>query len=352
MRAPKTFQLNWLSEDTRVYCMGWKPLIHENCTRMNEFNYQTAEQREANQLKLGGAYHIYSGGGYELRLKGQIKKLNLKLKHLQENNWIDNRTRALITEFSVYNAQANLFGIVKIVAEFIGGGISPVYRIDVIRLTRNMDFGGYVVTTCEVLFLFATFYYVLNSISSLKALGLGGYFKEPWNIVDVFTIFFSIVVVALWGLKVFLFSYLYIIFFSQTLKVIELTKQIGKTAGNAFVPIEKVMQINSYYDYSVSITVFTSMLKFCRLLRYHHFNHQHDQWFLTVSRKPSSKLLLLSNFASSVSQPSSSSLSSSLDPSAASSSLSSVLILEASLTSPTLSKTHSPWPSESSILPV
>jgi hypothetical protein len=115
-----------MDEDDRTYCMGWLPLIHENCTRMMEFEHQTAEKREANQVALGGSYHTYSGGGYELRLKGQIGKLNKKLKTLQENNWIDNRTRALITEFSVYNAQANLFGVIKIVAEFVGGGISPV----------------------------------------------------------------------------------------------------------------------------------------------------------------------------------------------------------------------------------
>ena len=60
--------------------MGWLPLIHENCTRMTEYEYQTAEQREANNLNLGGSYHIYSGGGYELRMKGQIKKLNNKIK--------------------------------------------------------------------------------------------------------------------------------------------------------------------------------------------------------------------------------------------------------------------------------
>ena len=50
--------------------------------------------------------------------------------------------------------------------------------------------------------------------------------------------------------------------------MIKLTKQIKRTGGNAFVPIEKTMQINSYYDYTVSFTVFTSMLKFCRLLSF------------------------------------------------------------------------------------
>ena len=195
-------QLPIYDEDYRYYCMGWLPLIHENCTRMTEYEYQTAEQREANNLKIGGSYHIYSGGGYELRMKGQIKKLNNKIKTLQENNWIDNRTRALITEFSVYNAQANLFGVVKIVAEFVGGGISPVFRIDIIRLTRVMDLGGYIVTACELFFVFATFYYVLNTIATLKSLGPKGFFKDAWNMIDIVTIIFSLVVMGLWVIKV------------------------------------------------------------------------------------------------------------------------------------------------------
>ena len=195
-------QIELIFEDDRYYCKDWLPLIHENCTRMVEYEYQTAKQRDANNVKLGGSYHTYSGGGYELRLKGQIQKLNDKLRTLQEHNWIDKRTRALITEFSVYNAQANLFGVVKIVAEFVGGGISPVFRIDIIRLTRVMDAWGYMVTACEIFFVFATFYYILNSLGALKAQGPQKFFSDAWNIVDVITILFSIIVVILWIIKV------------------------------------------------------------------------------------------------------------------------------------------------------
>ena len=54
---------------------------------------------------MNADYKMYSGGGYELKLKGQIAKLQKRLTELQEHRWIDNRTRALITEFAVYNAQ-------------------------------------------------------------------------------------------------------------------------------------------------------------------------------------------------------------------------------------------------------
>ena len=65
-----------------------------------------------------------------------------------------------------------------------------------------MDFNGYVVTICELLFCIATFYYFMNTIASMKTLGISEHFKDSWNVVDVFTIFFSLLVIALYVTKV------------------------------------------------------------------------------------------------------------------------------------------------------
>ena len=97
-----------------------------------------------------------------------------------------------------------MFGVVKIVAEFVGGGVTPSFRIDVIRLTRNWDLAGYAVFTCEVLFIFSTFYYILNTIGVMKSLGCSEFFKDSWNLVDIFTILLSCQTIGLWALKVLL----------------------------------------------------------------------------------------------------------------------------------------------------
>ena len=177
-------------EDTKTYCQGWKPLLHENCTRMGEFEYMTQTERESRTLNADFSY--YSGGGYELRLRGHIDELKERLQTLQQEDWIDNRTRALITEFSFYNAQVNLFGVVKIVAEFVGGGILPYYRVDILSLTREWNLRGYITFACEILFILSTLYYIINSLGILKQMGVRAFFKEAWNIVDVFTIGLSL----------------------------------------------------------------------------------------------------------------------------------------------------------------
>ena len=53
--------------------------------------------------------------------------------------------------FYPFLAQVNQFGVLKIIAEFVGGGLMPTYRIDVITLTRIFDFSGIVTTTAEVI---------------------------------------------------------------------------------------------------------------------------------------------------------------------------------------------------------
>lgn len=69
---------------------------------------------------------MYSGGGYVLPLKGSRKALLEKFERLENSSWIDSRTRAIFGEFSVYNAQVNLFAVVTIVAEVQpGGGVIP-----------------------------------------------------------------------------------------------------------------------------------------------------------------------------------------------------------------------------------
>ena len=92
------------TEDQRDYCVGWKPK-HANlpCNESAEYLFESSESLESVPITAG--IRTYGGGGYIQRLKGPIKELELKLQHLIENNWIDNRTRAIFVEFSVYNAQ-------------------------------------------------------------------------------------------------------------------------------------------------------------------------------------------------------------------------------------------------------
>lgn len=117
------------------------------------------------------AVRNYNGGGYIFKLTGYVEHLNETIQNLKQDPWTDNRTRALILEFSVYNAQTNLFAMVTCVAEFVGGGIKPYYRIEAVSLFNNYEGWSKIVLFSEIMFVVATFYYLVNLLTVLKKEG-------------------------------------------------------------------------------------------------------------------------------------------------------------------------------------
>ena len=81
-----------------------------------------------------------------------------------------------------------MFTIVTCVAEFVGGGIQPWFRVNAIRLFANEDFFGTVTIIAEVFFAIATFYYIINVIASIRNEGWSKFMQNTWNIIDFFTV--------------------------------------------------------------------------------------------------------------------------------------------------------------------
>ena len=173
---------------------------------------------------------------------------------LVENKWIDNRTRAVILEFSVYNAQVNLFGSVTAVAEFVGGGIVPWTLVKSVRLFNKLEGFGYVILLAETLFAVSTFYYTVSVLSTLKKEGKA-FFSNPWNLSDVFTILLSVLALILYGIR--------------SIVVRELLKKISATRGNIYLRITNAVLVNDYYNYVVAFTVFTTTIKFSKMIAFH-----------------------------------------------------------------------------------
>ena len=70
------------------------------------------------KFKSGGYYHWgklaqYSGHGGEERLQKTAAETAQRIGELQTNLWITRATRAIFLDFTVYNANINLFCVVK-----------------------------------------------------------------------------------------------------------------------------------------------------------------------------------------------------------------------------------------------
>lgn len=150
--------------------------------------------------------------------------------------------------------QVNMFGVVTAVAEFVGGGIQPWARVEAIRLFANLDGFGAITLAAEILFVVATFYYLVNTIMQFKREGCSGFFSSTWNTLDFFTVIMSIVAIGL--------------YLARALITKSMTETFNETKGNKYIRLTYAALVNEYYTYVVSFTVFTSSLKFCKLLSF------------------------------------------------------------------------------------
>uniref|UniRef100_A0A8C3I6D8 Polycystin 2 like 1, transient receptor potential cation channel n=1 Tax=Chrysemys picta bellii TaxID=8478 RepID=A0A8C3I6D8_CHRPI len=151
--------------------------------------------------ELGGSSHwgrltSYSGGGYYIDLKMTREESAEALQVLKEKLWLDRGTRVVFIDFSVYNANINLFCVLRLVVEFPAtGGAIPSWQIRTVKLIRYVSTWDFFIVACEIIFCIFIFYYVVEEILELRIHRLK-YFTSVWNILDVVVILLSIVAIV------------------------------------------------------------------------------------------------------------------------------------------------------------
>ena len=70
-------------------------------------------QKELDGASYDGEISEYGGGGYTEVLPLTLNEAKEAIQYLKDNLWIDRGTRAVFVEFTVYNANINLFCVVR-----------------------------------------------------------------------------------------------------------------------------------------------------------------------------------------------------------------------------------------------
>ncbi|XP_039274381.2 polycystin-2-like protein 1 [Styela clava] len=168
------------------------PFGKENGTA---WTYQTEEE-------LDGSSHwglldvTYSGAGYVQDLFS-TKAASLPLiEDLKTNLWLDRGTRVVFIDFSVYNANINLFCVVRLVVEFPAtGGALPSWQFRTVKLIRYVSTYDYFLMACEILYVLFIVYYIVEEILEIKRHKCK-YFGSFWNCLDILVIVLSIIAFA------------------------------------------------------------------------------------------------------------------------------------------------------------
>ena len=236
-------------EDKANYGTGWQILNGINA--QSEFYYQSAEKLKT--YPFIGRNAMYGGGGYLVALKGTVGALVKKIKSLQETSWIDKYTRAVIIDFTVYNAQVNLFASVTYVAEFLNSNsIDPYYIIAPMNL---LGYGMVYIIFQGIFAAMIIFLIVKESRNIWKK--KRKYLTNFWSLID-----FCIVIFCVSSLGI------YVIRFIETSK---LTKIFAESAGDAYVNFQSVTYWDQIFNVLMGFAEFLGTVKFIRLLRFNSY---------------------------------------------------------------------------------
>jgi polycystin 1L2 len=122
---------NLLNEEKHSFQPGWIDEIKEkyNLIIHRSFEYQTSEQLDT--YVYIGEHETYSGNGYVYEFRGHLSEIRNNLSELHKLGWIDNKTRAIFIQLTLYNPNVQLFTSVTFLTEFLStGGIYPQYRFE------------------------------------------------------------------------------------------------------------------------------------------------------------------------------------------------------------------------------
>ncbi|XP_065272844.1 polycystin-1-like protein 3 [Emys orbicularis] len=137
-----------------------------------------------------GQLSLYPGGGYLAHLGTNSSRAHSVLRYLERSRWLDGCSCAIFVEFTVYNANVNLFCVVTLLLETPGtGAFLPSAELQSIRLYSS---SGLTQLTCaQVTYLLLLLFDLWVQGRRLKQ-QKWRYFSSQRNVLDISIILISL----------------------------------------------------------------------------------------------------------------------------------------------------------------
>ncbi|XP_003938130.2 polycystin-1-like protein 2 [Saimiri boliviensis] len=179
-RAPYSLD----AEDLADYGEGWNASTLSNGSSYPQaWQYRSQSQRGG--YPIWGKLTVYRGGGYVVPFGADRQSTSRILRYLFDNTWLDALTRAVFVEFTVYNANVNLFCIVTLTLETSALGTFFAHAaFQSLRLYPFTDgWHPFVVAAEFIYFLFLLYYMVVQGKRMRKQ--TWAYFRSKWNLLEL-----------------------------------------------------------------------------------------------------------------------------------------------------------------------
>ncbi|XP_067904987.1 polycystin-1-like protein 2 [Heterodontus francisci] len=193
---------------------------------------------------------LYRGGGYVAELTSEIENASRIVKYLAESNWIDSYTRAIFVEFTVYNANVNLFCVTTLTLETNGIGVFITSTdLESMQLVHNSDITILFAAVKIAYMLFVAYYMVVQG--KLLREQNWKYFQDKGNLMEMSIILCSWSAFAL---------------FLKQLSLESETLDYYLKNPQRFVSFHRLVIINSALNFVIAVLVALTTVKLWCLL--------------------------------------------------------------------------------------
>lgn len=243
-------------EDNGRYGPGWVSIQIDSGANMSghfePWVYRTAT--DLGSYPYIGQVKTYTGGGFTFEVNSSSIEL---INDLRRNHWIDERTRAVFVEFSLYNVPTNLFISVSLLSEFMPtNGMVKVEDIKVAKLNRPQDGMYLAVLGCQLVTMVFLVTFIYKEVKKLYRLRRK-YFEDPWNWIEI------VILVSI-GMSVVVLIFRDM----ETSVAFDNSKPTKNTPGGRFINLSTAATMEELLTYTLGILIFFCNVKLLKLMKF------------------------------------------------------------------------------------
>ena len=219
-------------------------------------SFQYTSSSQINSYPYTGSKNTYFGGGYVFKMNGSINDTKVNLSILEELKWIDKQTSAVFIEFTLYNANTNLFQSCMILFEIdLAGTFTNTIQFTSLNL-YEINKANFFTPKILLSAIYLMFVVIIMAIEVKHFIRLGWrkYLSDFYNYLELIVIAFS------WAA----FS----MFLYRMYAAYDVGNQINKSFVNSFINLQNPVYFSMLYYYFLGICAAFSCLRFIRTLRY------------------------------------------------------------------------------------
>ena len=248
------------NEEYHSFAPGWQSSTNLSFTptTRNAFVHRSSSELDSSTYTANHA--TYGGGGFVYEFRGRLTDIRENLTLLRRLSWIDQQTRAILIQFSLYNPNTAQFTAVTLSAEFLAnGGVFGHGRVEPFAFrSRLFGFSSVFHLVCALLYLSFIIYLTVTEIVALIKLRRG-YFRLFWSYVQ-----WALIGCSWSGVPIWVWSW------REMVKVGDVFRE---TNGYRFVDLGRVAAAEDVFTSLLGLCCFLATIKFLSFSRFYRRLH-------------------------------------------------------------------------------